>query len=353
MNALTVLASSVGVTAALNVLGALTKSADDYIRRTHPEELPLPPEQEDSAEPVQPPPEPATPKRRAVWWWQQLLTLEGVLGLLLLPVQPVILLINSYLIALTLEIILYNPGPPLLVLNIWGWERPVTIFDAIGVLVSLGQMVAASVYRFKFDGSPWPIHFSAPIALLAFIVFEVSAAFLRGQRLEGLENALLSAVLALGTAALEVRVGVLVIDHFLVPLLAAIGSSLSAPFWAVLGWWERHRPRRRRRYWVRQRGNPILRGLAWPLAMIDRSLMEPLRRFDDGVATLIFRKFNHSHPEGGTYEQERLSTNNKYGTGSGHHGNGPAGVQQDGAGSATPDAATGMDPRVGYHNLNL
>src|SRR5712692_484119 len=137
MNVLILLAGLVGVAVVLNLLAEITKSANDYITRASDEASALSP-LPDKLPTLKPAlAAPVSPPQRAAWWWQRFLSPRGMLGLILLLVEVVILVVNSYLIAVNFEVIFDHPGQPLFVLTVLGWEREVTVFDLYGVLISL------------------------------------------------------------------------------------------------------------------------------------------------------------------------------------------------------------------------
>lgn len=349
MNVLIMLAGLVGVAVALSLLGGITEIANDYITRTRDETLALSP-LPDKLPTLKPAlAAPVSPPQRAAWWWQRFLSPRGMLGVLLLLVELVILLANSYLIATNFEVIFGHPGPPLFVLTVWGWEREVSVFDLYGVLISLMQMISASAYHLESDDRRSLVRRSALVALVSLMGFEIGTAVARGWHLGGLENASFSGLLALGTAACEVAVGIVLLDRCLVPLLLALLWSISSPLWALVGWWERRKPRRLWAYEVKRKRNSVLQTLAWPLVLVDRSVMAPLRRLDDGAARLVARMTKQSRQEeGDNNAKDKRAAENRDAAISPVHG-GPDRMRNDPAAAS----AERVDRGIGYHNLNL
>lgn len=349
MNVLIMLAGLVGGAVVLNLLAEITKSAHDYITRASDEApalSPLP----DKLSTLKPAlAAPVSPPQRAAWWWQRFLSPRGMLGLILLLVEVVILLVNSYLIAVNFEVIFDHPGQPLFVLTVLGWEREVTVFDLYGVLISLAEMISASAYHLESDDRHSLVRRSALVALVSLVGFEVGTAVARGWHMGGLENAIFSGLFALGIATSAVAVGILVLERCLVPLLLAVLWSLSSPLWALVGWWERRKPRWRWAYEVRKNHNSVLQTLAWPLVLVDRSVMAPLRRLDEGAARLIAHMTKQSRQEGGDNNAKDKQAADNQDTAVGPVHGGPDRVRNDPAASS----ADRVDRGTGYHNLNL
>jgi hypothetical protein len=293
MNTLTFLSYVTSSTLGLNVLGCLTERAATYLARVEREARepqPLPPAVEAVVQAE--PPAPAVVEETAGHWWKRLFTPAGILGFLVTPLQVPILVINSSLLAVTLETILNRPGFPLLPLNLFGWERDITDLDLIGVLISLGQMIAASALHLAWHERQrfWLVFGLALTALPSLVAYEVGASVYRGWQVEGdPRNAGLSGLIALGIATLEGAVGILVIDLFLIPLLLAVLWSVAAPFRAIVRWWARRRAvqwyevRPPRRDWP----HPAVLAVVYPLAALDKALMAPLRRLDRAVGALL------------------------------------------------------------------
>src|SRR5262245_42987442 len=128
-------------------------------------------------------------------------------------------------------------------MHIWTWERDVTMYDLYGALISLSQLIAASALHTAAAGQHTFLRGSAVVALLSLVGFEVGAAAVRGAVLEGSLNASLSGVFALGVAAVEVVVGILVLDFFLIPFLLSVLWTVVVPVWLMADWIQR-RPAR-------------------------------------------------------------------------------------------------------------
>jgi hypothetical protein len=286
MNVLTVIAGLTGAVITFAILAALTKKAQDYLTRCRELDQTPPPLQEETAEPQEPPEDPASQPKRATWWWHRLLSREAMVGLLLLSVELPILIVNSYLIAISMEVIF--PNSPLLLgeIKLWGWwERSITVFDLYGVLISLAQMVTASVCHLTGDNKRSLVWLSSMCGLLSLIAFEISLACRRGFLLEGEINAYLSSLLAMGIATTEVAAGILIIDYFLVSFLLTLFWTLTAPVWVMVDWAKKRKPRNRQPRRPRS-GNAVLRALATPLVAVDQAIMEPLRSLDNEAAKL-------------------------------------------------------------------
>lgn len=277
-NALTFLFWCTGAALAVNMLGFLTERASEYLKKVNrkalaPPLLPRPVAVVAQADPAMPP---VLEEQTAGYWWKRFLSLWGMLGVLVVPLQGFIVLVNSALIAATLETILDRSGVPLIPVNIYGWEREVTDLDLIGALISTVQMIAASAAHLAWHARPrlWLVFTPAVTVLLSLVSYEVGASIGRGMYLGGgLWNALLSGALALGTAMAEVVVGIVLIDTCLLPLLLAVLWSLATPIRALARWWGRRRafmglrlrPRRQ------ERQHPLRLALVYPLAAIDHA----------------------------------------------------------------------------------
>jgi hypothetical protein len=303
MDALTALVYTNGGVLTLSVLGALARSAHDYLARCQRADRKLPP-QEAPPEPELPQEAPASQPKRMAWWGQQLVSHEGMLGCLLTPLEGVVLVVNSYVIAISLEVIFHHPGAPLFEINIVGWERIVTVFDLYGLLISLAQSIGASVCYQAAEHKRSMVWICAMAALTSLVAFEVGTACYRGLLLGGSVNACLSSLFAFGIAMIHVVVGIRVIHSFLVPLLLTFLWLPLAPFCLVFEWAKR----RRRKYRELRSGNRILRALAVPLAAFDTGVMKPLRLLDHLAFRMLSRitpRMQPSHPEGGnTYATE-------------------------------------------------
>lgn len=284
MEPLTYLGMATASAAALNVAGGITRWA--RARRTQP-----PPEDTPASAPLPPPraeeaasarsARPAADDEASAWYWTlRLLSMPGLFGLFAGPVQLPVLLINSHLLAATLETVLDTSGVPLLPLNIAGAEYVITNMDLIGLLISLGQMLAASGLHIGWHKRLWFIFGLALLALPSLIVFEVWASFQRGLLLDGsFRNASLSALQSAGIATLSAAIGCYFLDHFLIPLALAVLWAMVAPWRALARWWDAQPVVRRS--WVP--------ALVAPLAALD-VVFQPLRSVDQTVGRLIARR---------------------------------------------------------------
>lgn len=281
MQALTFLGVLTAGTAGLLVLdgmAARVKASRQRSDQATQPSAPRPHGYDEAARTAHPAIEPTDAEATAWHWWKQLLTLQGMLGLFAGPVQVPILVINSSLIAATLETVLQTSGMPLIPVNIAGWEREITNLDLIGLLISLGQMLSASALHLSWHKRLWFPWLLALVALPALGIFEVWASFERGWVLEAtLHHAALNALQALGMAALAAVVGCFLIDCFLLPLVLAVFWSLAAPGRCLARWWGA-RPVVRR---------PLVPALVAPWALLD-AIFVPLRAIDRLVGRLIF-----------------------------------------------------------------
>jgi hypothetical protein len=292
----------------LNLLGFLTQRAHTFLQKLDRDRDALAASARPRVVEVETPPAPApvppptVPEETAGHWWKRLFTPGSMFGLLVGPLQIPILLINSYLLAATLETILDRPGTIIITGNFWGWERDITDLDLIGALISLAQMITASaIYLVQQERQRcWQLLTLALIALPSLMAYEVGASGWRGQLLEGgAWNGALSSLLALGIAATEAVVGIFLIDRFLIPLLLAGLWSLALPFRGIARWWERRQsqPRRVVQTWQPRRSHPAALAVVYPLAALDVALMAPLRRLDHAVTSLLPGR-NHRHTQG-------------------------------------------------------
>jgi len=245
-------------------------------------------------------------EQTAGYWWKRFFTPAGLLGLLLTPFEIYIVVVNSHLLATTLETLLNRPGLPLIPLLLYGWEREITDFDLVGALISIGQMIAASAMHLAWrERHTLQVIFGfALAALLSLITYEVGAAFYRGLVVDGsLANARLSGVFAFGLATLEAAAGIFVIDYFFLPWLLAVLWSIAIPVRAIAHRWARRQGVQARTLRP-QRSNsphPMARAMVYPLAALDRALMAPLRRVDRVVGRVLpdskYRQGGSSHVE--------------------------------------------------------
>jgi hypothetical protein len=173
------------------------------------------------------------------YWWNHVCSRRGILGLLATPVQPCVLVINSYLLAATLEVVFESAGTPLLPVTIGGWERELTLFDLIGGLLSGLQVYTASVVYRSGCARQWLFCVAAGLPFLALLGFEVWASIVRGLLLEGgWRNAGLSGLLAFGIAGADAVLGLSFLDDFLVPLTLLVLRTVTAPVSALARRWE-------------------------------------------------------------------------------------------------------------------
>jgi hypothetical protein len=179
---------------------------------------------------------PIPQEQTAGWWWVQLLSGKAVLGLVFLPLQPVILLINSYVLALRLEVLLGRVGESLFELSLLGWNREITLYDLVGCLISLLQILLAAAFvhsasktgRLKWTSAV------ALCGLLSTITLEVILSF-RSGLIDGSLTwvAALNGLLALSMALTDVVCGIFLIEHLLIPFALTIAWTIASPFRAV------------------------------------------------------------------------------------------------------------------------
>ncbi len=290
MTTFTLLATLAGAALGVNVLAFLTARANAYVRRLDQDQegrqISSPPLQV-AAEPTASPPAVSIPDcQTAAYWWKRLFTPQAILGLVLIPLEIYIVVVNSHLLATTLETLFDSSGQPLISLLLYGWEREITNFDLIGALISISQLIAASAMHIAWRELRLRALSGLLLAALSsFIIFEVSMAFYRGFVIDGtLVNAGLSAVLAFGLATLEAAVGIFVIDYFFQSLLLAVVWSIAIPFRGIAHWWAR-----RQRTHALRSYNPyvVAPAVVYPLAALDQVLMEPLRQVDRFVARAL------------------------------------------------------------------
>lgn len=302
MNRFHALAWLTAGTAVLNAIEFISARASAYLQRR--DEAPPTPQPEPQTMPVPTPvtlppvPEEAT----AGYWWQRLFTLDGLFGLVAGLCEGPILIVNSYLIAATLETILDRPGNPIIPVILFGWEREITDFDLIGALISVAQMLAASALHLAWEARQrlWTVFGLALVALLSLVFFETGATVYRSFRIDVEPwNAVMSGAQALGIASVECIVGIFAIDRCLLPCSLAVLWSLATPIRAMGRWWRKRqgtrvlrvRPRRQRR------SHPMLLALAYPLAALDHAVMAPLRRLDRAVSALLPGKWRRHKGE--------------------------------------------------------
>lgn len=310
MTALTFLISLTAGTLGINLLGVFTKWANDYRNKLVIEATTAPPlllEGQNSASEQALHGHRIPDEETAGFWWKRLLTLKGMAGFVFSPLQLPILIINSYIIALNLETVFARVPPPLFTLTIWQWEREVNIFDLYGLLCSLGQMITASlldqvVKQERGKEARWFQTLLAWItasALVSLVAFEVGSSIYRGSVLGGTSNAALSGALAAGVAALEIVVGIFILDFFFLPLFLALLWFLATPMRSLARAWEtvrralRGRPRSQK-----PRPNRLSLAMVYLLAAIEQGIMLPLRRLDELVLRFLLTKKREWHQSG-------------------------------------------------------
>jgi len=288
MNTLTFLLYTTGGLGLLCFFAELTSRAEAYVNRVAKGSTAGPPVA------AHPEPQAANKKETASYWWGKVSSAAGMFGLLMTPLLLPILAINSYIIALNLEVMFGQASEALFTMSFLGWEREITLLDLLALLCSLGQIIAASVSfktRKAAESDRWLTNLGrvSMAALLVLLSFEVGSAFYRGFEMSGSENGLLSAGLALGVGVITAAVGIFVIDQFVIPLLLALCYTVAAPFrLAAAGG---------KKFNLSKTGSRIILFFAHIFAAIDRSLMAPLRRLDAWVYALLFERKSRSARE--------------------------------------------------------
>jgi hypothetical protein len=176
--------------------------------------------------------------------WNRAIRPIAVLGVLVAPLLAVVLAVNIYLLRLTLEQVFDQVGEPLLTITLLSRSYAATVFDAWGALISLGQVIAASVSAYGFLSEPRPgskrpevprwVRVLATSSVLVLAASEISTSAYRSFLVNNQNFAagVLGAGMALGVVLLEALAGLVVLEALLLPLLHAILATISA----LLGW---------------------------------------------------------------------------------------------------------------------
>jgi hypothetical protein len=223
---------------ALLLLSAITRAARRRSRQISQREEPVHTEPQAAA--IQPftfTSASVAQEHTAEWWWSQLLSGKAVLGALFIPLQLIVLVINSYVLALRLEVLLNRVGDPLFTLGTLGWDREITVFDIVGCLISLIQVVAAAAFAHALSRKErftWP-SIAALGAWLMMMTVEVMLSFLSGLSAGGaLWAAVLNGLLAGGLALTDSLFGIYIFEHLAIPLALAIAWSIATPIRALV-----------------------------------------------------------------------------------------------------------------------
>src|SRR2546430_791684 len=116
MDTFTFLGMTAGAAVALNVLGAITQDADEYLTKVKASGSPVPPD----AKADKPGETSANQNQKtAGYYWRQLLTHAALFGLLLVPVLIGGILINTFIGAGSLEMVL-GSSSTLFTFTLWG-----------------------------------------------------------------------------------------------------------------------------------------------------------------------------------------------------------------------------------------
>lgn len=211
----------------------------------------------------------------------------GVLAALLLFLWPVVILLNSYLIALALSTIMPS-GAPIFTLGLGPWNRDIYVNDLIAVVVCLFEAIGGAVWlratmtlHSPLDAGHRMVVRSVGRIALALTIMSICFEFFAGAYY-GLSRRdyaqALSTGLSAGVAGLgEVVVGALVIDFLFIPLVTGfLGLVLPA--------------REPRPGLVTGHGSPPLPWVVRFLAYLDATLMEWLRVVDRQVAGWLKRR---------------------------------------------------------------
>jgi hypothetical protein len=247
-------------------------------------------------------------------WGGKLLTPAGFLGLLSAPVEAVILLLNSYILAMGLSLAFGQQPTPWFTFSIGTYYRDVTLFDVAGLVLTLCDFLAGAVVLAGRVGDDDERHRIPPlvcavatVVLVLVTVFAVGVGVWAGYLTHGPAGAALRGLLAAGMVAVGVLIGYLVVDRFLVPLALFVGLF---PVWVVeqlLAWRRealRRKPPRERKPQPPQGPvvfvgeGPVLVGgpsPAWVailtvLSAADEYVLDPLRRLDEWVASKLIRR---------------------------------------------------------------
>lgn len=228
---------------------------------------------------------PPAPEETAGHWWRQVFRPLALLGALLLPLQAVVLVGNTHIVAQTLSIVLDQVPEPLFIFKLLGWSREVSMHDLYALLIALGQFVFAATagHGILTGKSPRWLTLAALAGWVVLGGYEVGASAYRGYLVEGnLSAAALSAALALGLVLMEAVCGVLILDLFVLPLLAAVAWSCIALLRLLRRGWTAATDRAVSHEAEPQRPPRPPRVSAWRAAMssLDAILMEPLRELD-------------------------------------------------------------------------
>jgi hypothetical protein len=227
---LILLLALLGACPVLLLLSAITRAARRRARQAPPEEDSIQPEPTKEAfHPFPYQPTETPPEQTAGYWWSRLLSREAVLGAILVPFQLLVLVVNSYVLALRLEVLLGRGGDPLFTLGVLGWDREITLFDIVGCLISVIQVVAAAAYANQKEKFSWPKSAALgawSLMMAVEVVLSVYAGLSNGG---AVTVAILNGGLAAGLALADSLFGLYIIEHFAIPLVLALAWTLALP----------------------------------------------------------------------------------------------------------------------------
>lgn len=232
-----------------------------------------------------------------------------VFGLVFLPLFPVLIYFNSYILSYSLEILFDRTGDLLFVLNLGDWSREITDWDMYAALISLSQSIGGAGFYNALgkEDRNWPLLLLTGIGTLALLVFEVGLAINRGIVLAGMgdggEQFWLNGLGALGTPLIEIAVGVYVLDFLIGHTLTVWRNGLGKLFRRPAAKPPAQGVKPRLRAAGRRMGrvsSGLGTGLLWLAYALDVGIFSPFRAIDRFVA----RAFNRLLPERNPLTQE-------------------------------------------------
>ncbi|MGH8548209.1 MAG: vWA domain-containing protein [Methylococcales bacterium] len=230
--------------------------------------------------------------------------LRCALGLLCLFLQIPLIIANSYIVSLGLDVVFDRSGDILFNLDLGGWDREITDFDLIGALICLAQFTcgAALYHAIQKEKRDYFIIVFTAFGLSSLIGFEVYVSFLRGLWIETVNGsvdpnyiAFANGLGALGCATTEVVCGVFAVEYFVGSLLATLIYAVTAPFRFIADWLS---------MWsfglVSKKPSRDQSSLLTVLGQsIDAGIMSPLRAIDEAVLKGFQSLTNHNPNRGG------------------------------------------------------